>query len=175
MILVLSFLTVKTETIEEKIFHPPMMWLQYSRQLMVYRQVIEVYEFILKTSKSCNHISYLSPHLDPLAYPLLWSNGEHRWKTGMFHNESRSTSVRNKVTIREFNCSRLFERFDWFNAVLHSGKLTQQIIVDYYCRHESSRLDWIRRNQEKLRTETYAGLCDVITSEGIRAGVMKNA
>ncbi|XP_053214139.1 uncharacterized protein LOC128397437 [Panonychus citri] len=30
-----------------------------------------------KTSNGCHHISYLSPHLDPLAYPLLWSNGEH--------------------------------------------------------------------------------------------------
>ncbi|XP_053200752.1 uncharacterized protein LOC128385852 [Panonychus citri] len=130
-----------------------------------------------KSTNGCNHVPYLSPHLDPMAYPLLWPHGESGWQSCILHNPSRATSIRNKVTVREFNCSRLFERSDWFNAVVHSGKLTQQVIVDYYCRHESSRLDWIRRNQDKLRVETYAGLCDVINSraetEGIRAGVMK--
>jgi hypothetical protein len=49
-----------------------------------------------------------------------------------------------------------------FNPVLSSGKLTQQLIVDYYCRIEGDRSKYIRSQQSKLREETYSGLADAL-------------
>ena len=43
----------------------------------------------------------------------------------------------------------------------HSGgRLFQQYLVDAYTKLESTRLDWVIRNQDKLRMETLQGLCD---------------
>lgn len=47
-----------------------------------------------------------------------------------------------------------------FNPVLSAGKLTQQLIVDYYCRIEGDRLKYIRNQQSKLRVDSYSGLAD---------------
>jgi len=49
-----------------------------------------------------------------------------------------------------------------FNPVINAGKLTQQLFVDYYCRIEGDRLKYIRREQTKLRVETYVGLTDAL-------------
>ena len=82
----------------------------------------------------------------------------------MMHVAARQTSIRNKLTFREFTCYRLASRNQIFNPALHSGKLTQQLIVDLYCRYEGMRLDYIRFNQKELRVESYAGLHDTLNS-----------
>lgn len=57
---------------------------------------------------------------------------------------------------------------------LHSGKLTQQYIVDAYCKMEADRLEWVRQNQKQLRVEYFTGLHDFIRrkseNENVRAG-----
>uniref|UniRef100_A0A158P4G6 ATP-dependent DNA helicase n=2 Tax=Tetranychus urticae TaxID=32264 RepID=A0A158P4G6_TETUR len=121
-----------------------------------------------------NTISYVSPHLDPMAYPILFPNGEQGWRCGLPHQSEFATAVLKTISVRQFYCYRLFDRQDAFNPVIHAGKLTQQYIVELYTRVESARLKWIRDNQSKLRTDTYAGLLDVLNSrsetDGIRAG-----
>jgi hypothetical protein len=58
-----------------------------------------------------------------------------------------------------------------FNPVLSSGKLTQQLIVDYYCRIEGDRLKFIRSQQSKLRIDTYSGLADALRAMANEANV----
>eukprot|EP00267_Zea_mays_P029907 XP_008661014.1 uncharacterized protein LOC103640159 [Zea mays] len=47
-----------------------------------------------------------------------------------------------------------------FNPILHGKRLFQQFAVDSYIKVESSRLDFIRRNQDRLRADRYKGLVD---------------
>ena len=44
------------------------------------------------------------------------------------------------------------------------GRLFQQYVVDAYCKIEAQRLDWVEKNQDKLRTETLQGLLDYVHS-----------
>uniref|UniRef100_K3Y1Y3 ATP-dependent DNA helicase n=1 Tax=Setaria italica TaxID=4555 RepID=K3Y1Y3_SETIT len=47
-----------------------------------------------------------------------------------------------------------------FNPILHGKRLFQQFAVDTYVKIESSRLDYIRNNQDILRADLYQGLVD---------------
>lgn len=49
-----------------------------------------------------------------------------------------------------------------FNPTINAGKLSQQLLINYYCRIEGDRLKYIRREQTKLRVETYIGLTDAL-------------
>ncbi|KAF2354870.1 hypothetical protein FHG87_014377 [Trinorchestia longiramus] len=92
----------------------------------MYRDIV-VYPIGLQTHK----IAYISCHLDPMVYPLLFPNGEPGWHINMPHVEQRQTRVRNKVTMQEFYSYRLAIRDD-FSALHRTGKLLQQYIVDAY-------------------------------------------
>uniref|UniRef100_K3YCB4 ATP-dependent DNA helicase n=2 Tax=Setaria italica TaxID=4555 RepID=K3YCB4_SETIT len=47
-----------------------------------------------------------------------------------------------------------------FNPILYDKRLFQQFAVDTYVKIESSRLDYIRNNQDILRADLYQGLVD---------------
>jgi len=47
-----------------------------------------------------------------------------------------------------------------FNPVFFGKRLFQQFAVDTYMKIESSRLDYIRNNQQELRADLYQGLVD---------------
>uniref|UniRef100_K3Z2Q3 ATP-dependent DNA helicase n=1 Tax=Setaria italica TaxID=4555 RepID=K3Z2Q3_SETIT len=47
-----------------------------------------------------------------------------------------------------------------FNPILYGNRLFQQFAVDTYVKIESSRLDYIRNNQDILRADLYQGLVD---------------
>ena len=47
-----------------------------------------------------------------------------------------------------------------FNPVFFGKRLFQQFVVDTYMKIESSRLDYIRNNQQELRADLYQGLVD---------------
>ena len=46
--------------------------------------------------------SYISSHLDPMVYPLLFPCGEQGWHINIPHVEHRQTRIGNKVTMQEF-------------------------------------------------------------------------
>ncbi|PWZ13684.1 ATP-dependent DNA helicase PIF1 [Zea mays] len=56
-----------------------------------------------------------------------------------------------------------------FNPILHGKRLFQQFAVDMYIKIESSRLDFIRKNQDRLRADLYQGLVDSMLDGDIRA------
>jgi hypothetical protein len=47
-----------------------------------------------------------------------------------------------------------------FNPILHGKRLFQQFAVDTYIKIESSHLDFIHKNQDRLRADLYKGLVD---------------
>lgn len=65
-----------------------------------------------------------------------------------------------------FYAYRLMIRQDVDNHLLRFRRLLQQYCVDMYVKIETERLNYIRFNQLKLRSEEYINLRDAISSEG---------
>ena len=101
-------------------------------------------------------ISYLSCHLDPMCYPILFPRGDLGWHNGIVHVAERRTATRYKVTMQQYYSYRLAIR-DRFSPIHSSGKLFQQYAVDAYVKTEGCRLHFIRNNQSKLRVDLYSG------------------
>ncbi|PWZ40263.1 ATP-dependent DNA helicase PIF1 [Zea mays] len=83
---------------------------------------------------------------DALSYPLFFPRGELGWHTNI-------PKIRPGI----------------FNPILHGKRLFQQFAVDTYIKIESSRLDFIRKNQDRLRADLYQGLVDSMLDGDIRA------
>lgn len=49
-----------------------------------------------------------------------------------------------------------------FNQFINLGKLAQQFIVDGSVKVEGSRLYYLRKNQNSLRTDLYKGVMDYV-------------
>ena len=112
------------------------------------RRDIVVYPRAQKLSS----ISYLSPNRDPMTYPLFYPFGEPGWHYGIPHVQEHATAQRTTVTVLQFHVFRWAVR-GHFNPLLHGGFLIQQKMVDDYLAVESSRLDFIRKNQTKCRVD----------------------
>ncbi|RLN42714.1 hypothetical protein C2845_PM01G33280 [Panicum miliaceum] len=59
-----------------------------------------------------------------------------------------------------------------FNPILYGKRLFQQFVVDTYIKIESSRLDFIRNNQQELRADLYQGLIDSLHAGESRANAI---
>ena len=111
-------------------------------------------------------LSYLAEHTDPLTYPLVHVAGTLGWSTNLEycaeHLPREAKQLR--ITLAEFYAYRLVTRAlpSSRNVELPhaAGRLFQQWIVDAYAKLESTRLDWVVRNQAKFRIETLQGLAD---------------
>ncbi|XP_012698637.1 uncharacterized protein LOC101778811 [Setaria italica] len=120
---------------------------------------------------------------DALSYPLFFPRGELGWhncipKVGVTEaevNKARAIckahangggdddagSAGNKcVSVRDYYCYKFQMRPGIFNPILYGNRLFQQFAVDTYVKIESSRLDYIRNNQDILRADLYQGLVD---------------
>ena len=117
----------------------------------------------------CN-LSYMSANLDPMVYPLLFPSGDLGWVCGTLHAEPNRTRELNKVTLLQYYSYRLAIR-SAFSPIHSAGKLFQQYLVDAYVKTEASRLDFIRRNQAKLRVELYQGLMDYVATQSLERGL----
>ncbi|XP_035817145.1 uncharacterized protein, partial [Zea mays] len=73
------------------------------------------------------------------------------------------------VSVRDYYCYKFQIRPGVFNPILHGKRLFQQFAVDTYIKIESSRLDFIRKNQDRLRADLYQGLVDSMLDGDIRA------
>jgi hypothetical protein len=67
------------------------------------------------------------------------------------------------VTVMQYYSYKLQDRTNSYIQLF--GRLYQQYIVDQYVKLENSRLSFIRFNQNKLRTELYRGLYDLVNSD----------
>ncbi|PWZ57777.1 hypothetical protein Zm00014a_003160 [Zea mays] len=73
------------------------------------------------------------------------------------------------VSVRDYYCYKFQIHPGVFNPILHGKWLFQQFAVDAYIKIESSRLDFIRNNHNRLRTDLYQGLVDSMLDGDVRA------
>ncbi|AQK60686.1 hypothetical protein ZEAMMB73_Zm00001d053905 [Zea mays] len=127
---------------------------------------------------------------DALSYPLFFPRGELGWhanipKVGVSMDEvdayratHRASNANDEdaespshlcVSVRDYYCYKFQIRPGVFNPILHGKRLFQQFAVDTYIKIESSRLDYIRNNQGRLRADLYQGLVDIMLDGDIRA------
>uniref|UniRef100_A0A0A9B5H4 Helitron helicase-like domain-containing protein n=1 Tax=Arundo donax TaxID=35708 RepID=A0A0A9B5H4_ARUDO len=107
-------------------------------------------------------ISNTHPKLMSMQYPLLYPYGEDGFTLEIPYQEKGAKYKRNYVTMQEYYAYCLHHRREESMALLMSGRLSLQFWVDVFTCIEQSRLNWIRHNQGKLRTELYSGLQDAI-------------
>lgn len=76
----------------------------------------------------------------------------------------KCTKEDNNVTTLQFYSYKLNVRDD-FSQFLNMGRLTQQLVVDFWVKIESSRLYFLKKEQHVLRTELYRGLMDYLNNK----------
>ncbi|XP_021971962.1 uncharacterized protein LOC110867133 [Helianthus annuus] len=105
-------------------------------------------------------ISELHPSYLALQYPLLFPYGDDGYRIDIPHRDLIATQkkIKPKCTMREFFSYRIQDRNYGFSLILNGRRLLQQFLVDAYTMIESERLHYIRRQQTKLRSETFENL-----------------
>jgi hypothetical protein len=114
-------------------------------------------------------ISQLSHAYSTLHYVLLFPSGEEGWHLGIPLNIPQGGRTRSKeVTQLLYYAFRLHPRPNHIdnNNIFRGGRLFQQYIVDAWASIEQSNLNWITKNQKKLRADCYRGLADNILNDG---------
>ncbi|CAN6546421.1 unnamed protein product [Malus baccata var. baccata] len=99
-------------------------------------------------------ITKLHPKYMALQYPLLFPYGEDGYRKGLPWNPN----FRGKKP-------KDMDRVGHIDTLLKGGRLFQQYLVDAYATLEEDRLDFIRANQDSLRTEGLKGI-----HEALKAG-----
>ncbi|KAJ6951656.1 hypothetical protein NC653_040948 [Populus alba x Populus x berolinensis] len=116
-------------------------------------------------SGTLQRISKLHPKFMSLHYPLLFPYGEDGFHTDipLAHQEQQPPKKRQKVSMRAYYAYFIHEREKQESTLIKGGRLYQQFLVDAFVNVEEERLDFIRANQENLRSEHYKGIHDAIT------------
>lgn len=108
-------------------------------------------------------ISEIHPKFMSMQYPLLFPYGEDGFKLEIPYKKTKGgANSRKYVTLLDYYAFYLQQHPDQGMLLLKSGHLSLQFWVDVYTCIEENRLNWIRHNQGKLRTELYSGLQDAI-------------
>ncbi|XP_022025052.1 uncharacterized protein LOC110925406 [Helianthus annuus] len=104
-------------------------------------------------------ISELHPSYLALQYPLIFPFAEDGFRLGIKHiGVSLDCDIlRTSTTMREFFANE-------FSLLLNAQKLFQQFLVDAYTMIESARLEYIKAQQPKLRSETFKNLTQSVQS-----------
>ena len=100
-------------------------------------------------------ISELHRSYDPLQYPLLFTNGTDGWHVNLKLRNGR------KLTAMVYYCYHIMIRQN-VSVLLRAKRLFQQYLVDAYCKIETERLQFLRREQTTLRADCYQDLWDAI-------------
>ncbi|XP_047534370.1 uncharacterized protein LOC125069008 [Vanessa atalanta] len=107
-------------------------------------------------------VSELHRAYDPLQYPLMFVKGED----GYYLTIQQQGSTQNKtVSCRQFYAYRLMVKDNRFNTLHHYRDLLSQYCVDMMAKMISERLNFISRNQQKLRAEDYIHLRDALNRD----------
>ncbi|XP_022031962.1 uncharacterized protein LOC110933028 [Helianthus annuus] len=113
------------------------------------------------------HSSYM-----PLQYPLLFPYAEPGWSPELQLTLSSRAKDRN-LTMNMFYAYQIHDRKDTYTLLLNAGRLFQQYLVDAYVSIEQCRLEYIRANQNKFRSEFLRGIHDAFSkgdTEGREVG-----
>ena len=98
-----------------------------------------------------------------LQYPLLFPYGEHGFHLGIRYTDADQEGITRKyVTMLEYGRFHMHYRLNEPNPYTCYGRLSDQLIVDFYSTVEGSRLKWIADHQKELRYESVQGIADAI-------------
>ncbi|GJW01097.1 DNA helicase [Tanacetum coccineum] len=114
------------------------------------------------------HQSYMS-----LQFPLLFVFGQPGYYPELILKPRDGTGKGKKVTMNGYYKYQLHPRRKEFGLIFRGGRLFQQYVVTVFCAIEQDRLDFIRKNQNDLRSDFLLGLYDAVSRgdrEGITAG-----
>ncbi|XP_035837130.1 uncharacterized protein LOC110926747 [Helianthus annuus] len=116
-----------------------------------------------KRSGVLKRISELHPSYLALQYPILFPYGDDGYRINIPHREfgPNTKKTRPTCTMREFFAYRIQDRHNKFSLILNARRLFQQFLVDAYTMIESGRLNFIRFQQIKLRSDSLNSLKNV--------------
>ncbi|XP_058741664.1 uncharacterized protein LOC131614053 [Vicia villosa] len=123
----------------------------------------EMRDIIMKTKGGqLQRINELHASFMAFQYPLIFPYGEDGYRPDVAHRDLpiHENSIRNRLTIREWLAFRIQTRFTEAKTLLSSRRLFQQFRCDGYTILESEKLEWLRKNQPKLRVSKYKSLND---------------
>ncbi|KAK9203752.1 hypothetical protein WN943_014008 [Citrus x changshan-huyou] len=121
------------------------------------------YVIIEHRTKELRRITYLHPSFMPMTYPLIYPYGEDGYRPDIsLRDITDSPFNRQKLTMRQYYCFRLQQRLNEGHTLLQAGRLFQQYIVDCYMAIKEERFRWIWNNQQKLISDIFSGLMDVV-------------
>ncbi|XP_055904241.1 uncharacterized protein LOC129940040 [Eupeodes corollae] len=107
-------------------------------------------------------VSELHRAYDPLQYPLMFASGDD----GYYLTIPQQNSSRNKtVSCMQYYAYRLMIRANCFNALHYYKDLFNQYCVDMMAKMISERLNFVYRNQQKLRADDYIHLRDALNQD----------
>ena len=97
------------------------------------------------------HLSFIPDYhrsYDPLQYPLIFPCGQDGWSENSKHTCLQHANI------------QLMDRndkhgFRVINPTICAKSLSQQYLVDQFCKVELSRLNFVQNNQRKLRADVY--------------------
>ena len=101
---------------------------------------------------------------DALQYPLMFCRGEDGYQIDIPQRDPKTNApLKKTVSAANFYSYRLMKRDSGENYILSFRNLLNQYLVDMYAKIETERLNWIRNNQKKLRSEEYVHLKDAMS------------
>ena len=119
-----------------------------------------------RDGRQLQQISETHRSYDTLQYPLMFWQGEDGYYFNIkMINPLNDEETTKKVSSMNYYAHRLMIRQNADNYLLRFCRLFQQYCVDMYVKIETDRLNFIRLNQAKLRSEEYIHLRDAIGSE----------
>ncbi|GJX60495.1 DNA helicase [Tanacetum coccineum] len=104
------------------------------------------------------HQSYMS-----LQFPLLFVFGQPGYYPELTLKPRDGRGKGKKVTMNGYYKYQLHPRRKEFGLIFKGGQLFQQFVVTVFCAIEQSRLDFICRNQNDIRSDFLSGLYDVVS------------
>ncbi|KAF8771706.1 hypothetical protein HNY73_019086 [Argiope bruennichi] len=118
---------------------------------------------ITRRDSTVSTISDLYRSYDALQYPLIFWQGQDEYHLNIKQcNPNTGAEGDKKVSSMNYYAHRLMVRLNQNNYILRYRQLFHQYIVDMYAKVKSERLQFIRYNQAKLRSEEYIHLRDAV-------------
>ncbi|KAF7140800.1 hypothetical protein RHSIM_Rhsim06G0055700 [Rhododendron simsii] len=114
---------------------------------------------VQKLDGHLHRINETHPAYMPLQYLLLFRYGTDGWRRSIEFTQATNAN-REGVSMREFYAFRIQFRDSEGKTLLQGGRLFQQFVVDCYVAIEQDRLNFVRCNQNILRSDFYSGLRD---------------
>ena len=111
------------------------------------------------------HASYM-----PLAYPLLFPQGDYGFHYGLGLRDNRNFGrKRSNLSIREYYRYFFFGRSRNDLIPFAFGRLFQQFLVDAWATCDQVKLSWLRNHQANLRADLYDGVTDALSRNDVEA------